>query len=62
MSFYNYSALPDSEFRAVEVSTLALHIIRDATARAGDSMVETSLLSLLFGDYTHLNLNLCPTS
>lgn len=57
MSLYNHSALPDSEFRTIEVNTLALNIIQDSTSRAGDSMVETSLSSLLFGECTtHLVL------
>ena len=51
MSLYNHSALPDSEFRTIEVNTLALNIIQDSTSRAGDSMVEISLSSLLFGEH-----------
>ena len=51
MTSYIHSALPDSESGATEINTLALNIIRESAARAGDSMVDISLASLLFGEY-----------
>ena len=38
------------DFRAIEVNTPALSIIRDSTVNAGDTMVEIALFSLLFGE------------
>ncbi|KAM5536550.1 hypothetical protein V8D89_009827, partial [Ganoderma adspersum] len=55
MSSYIHSALPDSELGATEINTLALNIIRDSAAGAGDSMIDISLASLLLGVLTVLS-------
>ena len=51
MLLYNNLEPPDADSRIIEPSTLALNIIQDSTAGAGDSMVEVSLSSLLFGEH-----------
>ncbi|KAM5542712.1 hypothetical protein V8D89_003673 [Ganoderma adspersum] len=53
------AATPNSttpDFRAVELNTLALDIIRDSALDAGDSIAELALSSLLFGGLTMLCL------
>ena len=53
MSLYN-SSLP--EFRAIELNTIALHVLQNPAIGTGGTMVQISLSSLSFGE------RLCLTS
>ena len=51
------STIAASDFRAIDVNTPALSIIHDSIINAGDTMVEISLLSLLFGECVGISLS-----
>ena len=46
-----------ADFRAIDVNTPALSIIHDSIINVGDTMIEISLLSLLFGECVGIPLS-----